>query len=167
MDYWWSDSEKRNNEAFLSPMMTRCSIDWGWVVCWQSRLLCGCNNYRQCNIFIGCKPQDRISHTVPKPITLYKSLAEPVEHLPQYLEVVGLSSTWDRIFSHACAHFGICGRCGIILSRCWLRRQHQYRTALVLTQVSESSWSDFFPCLMQVSQVDQGHLWERKLCLTR
>ena len=37
-----------------------------------------------------------------------------------------------NVFSHVCAHFGICGRCGIILSQFWLRGQLQYRTALRL-----------------------------------
>ena len=38
-------------------------------VCRLSRLLCGCSNSRQCNIFIGCKPHGRISDTIGKPTT--------------------------------------------------------------------------------------------------
>ena len=32
----------------------------------KSRLLCGYSTSQQCNIFIGCKPHGRISHTVCK-----------------------------------------------------------------------------------------------------
>ena len=55
-----------------------------------------------------------------------------VEHLPLNHEVMGSNPTWDKIFSHVCAHFGIRGRCGIILPRLWLRGQLQNCTALVL-----------------------------------
>ena len=44
---------------------------------------------------------------------------------------MGSSPTWDKIFLHVCAHFGIHGRRGIILPRLRLRgRQLQNRTAL-------------------------------------
>ena len=49
------------------------------------------------------------------------------------LEVVGSSPTKDKTFPHVCAHFGICGRHGIILPRLRLRGQLQYRTALNFT----------------------------------
>ena len=32
-------------------------------------------------------------------------------------EVVGSSPTWDKIFPHVCARYGIHGRCGIVRSR--------------------------------------------------
>ena len=58
------------------------------------------------------------------------AVAQLADHQPLNLEVVGSSPTWDKYFSYVCAHFGIHGRCGIILSRLWLRGQLQYRTAL-------------------------------------
>ena len=42
----------------------------------------------------------------------------------------GFESHLGQVFSHVCAHFGIHGRCGNILSRLRLRGQLQYRTAL-------------------------------------
>ena len=59
-------------------------------------------------------------------------MAQLAEHQPLNLEVMGSSPTWVKYFSHVCAHFGIHGRCGIILSRLRLRGQLQYRTALIL-----------------------------------
>ena len=59
----------------------------------------------------------------------YAAMAQPEEHLRYKHEVVGLSPTWDRIFSHVCAHFGILGWCGIILPRFWLWGQLEYRIA--------------------------------------
>ena len=44
--------------------------------------------------------------------------------------VVGSSLTWNKNFSIVCAHFGLHGRCGTILSRLRLRGQLQYRSAL-------------------------------------
>ena len=72
-----------------------------------------------------------------KPITLLWALsvavvAQPVERQPLNCDVMGSSPTWYRIFSHVCAHFGMCSGSGIILSRFWLRGQLQYRTALGL-----------------------------------
>ena len=58
------------------------------------------------------------------------AVAQPEEHLRHDIEVVGLSPTWNRIFLHVSAHFGMCGWRGIILSRFWLRGQLQYRAAL-------------------------------------
>ena len=72
-----------------------------------SRLLCGYSTSQPCNIFIGCKPHGRISHTCRKPTTLFQltsaTVAQPVEHLPLNFEAVGSSSAWDRFFSHVCA----------------------------------------------------------------
>ena len=59
-------------------------------------------------------------------------LTQLVEHQPLNLEVAGSSPTWDKIFPHVCAHFGIHGRCGIVLPRLRLRGQLQNRTALCI-----------------------------------
>ena len=58
------------------------------------------------------------------------TVAQPVEQFPHNLEIVGTSPTWDRIFTHACAHLDMCGRRRTILSRFWLRGQLKYHTAL-------------------------------------
>ena len=60
-------------------------------------------------------------------------MAQTVEHLPFNHEVLCSILACDKFFSHVCAHFGILGRCGIILSQFGLRRQLQYRTALGLS----------------------------------
>ena len=97
------------------------------------RLLCGYSTSRQCNIFIGCKPHSRISVTFRN---YYSSNHQLVEHQPLNCEDVGSRPTWDKIFPHVCAHFGIHGRCGIVLPRLRLRGQLQNRTALVKTENS-------------------------------
>ena len=48
----------------------------------------------------------------------------------------GFESHLGHDFSTCLCHFGIHGRCGIILPRFWLRGQLQNRTALVKAQVS-------------------------------
>ena len=104
----------------------------------QSRLLCGCSNSRQFNIFIGCfGPTGRASAN---------------------LEVVGLRPTWVRIFSHVSAHFDKYGRCGIILSRFRLRGQLQYRSALNTTKSpNKSVWmmACFYPVRFGVTGLIQ------------
>ena len=62
------------------------------------------------------------------------AVAKLVVHQPLNPEVVGSSPTWYKIFPHGCAHFGIHGRCGIILLR--LRGQLQNCTALLLWRQS-------------------------------
>ena len=57
-------------------------------------------------------------------------MAQLVEHQPFNLEDMGSSPTWEKIFSHVCAHFGIHARCGIILSQLRLGGQLQNRKAL-------------------------------------
>ena len=52
-------------------------------------------------------PDNAIFPFVQKMVTHIQIL--PVEHLPQYLQVVRSSPTWDRVISHVCAHIGICG----------------------------------------------------------
>ena len=58
-------------------------------------------------------------------------MAQLVEHLPLNHEVMDSNPTYDKILSHVCAHFGIRGRCEIILSRLSWRWQLQYRAALI------------------------------------
>ena len=120
--------------------MTKCKLRLGGL----SAELCGYSTSGQCNIFIGCKPHGRTSHTGRKPTTLKRApsvaAAQPVENLPHNLKVMGSSPPWVSILSHICARFGMCGRHGIILSRFWLRGQLQYRTALVqLNEIRKSS----------------------------
>ena len=59
-------------------------------------------------------------------------MAQLVDDRPLYLKVLGSRPIWCDYFSHVCAHFGIHGWCGIILSQLRLRGQLQNRTALVL-----------------------------------
>ena len=77
---------------------------------------------------------NRISHTVRKPPTLIDILsatvAQPVEHRPQILEVEASSSTWHNVF---CAHFDTCGWNGVILSLFRFREQLRCRTALLIS----------------------------------
>ena len=61
------------------------------------------------------------------------AVAQLLEHQPLDQEVVGWSPTWDKIFPHVCAHFGIHRRCGIVLPWLRLRGQLQNPTALVQT----------------------------------
>ena len=105
--------------------------------------LCGCSVSRQCDFFIGCKPHCRISHIVCKTnLTFILSSATVAlleEDLLQKHEVVGLIPTLERVFSHVCAHFCMCGRNRLILSR--FRREGNSNAAqpYIIKIISEQS----------------------------
>ena len=109
------------NQPDPKKLMFRFTLDCSiWYLNGEIWVVCGFSGGRQCNIFIGCKLHGCISAKFGKtPQTgAIESYATVAQH-------------GTGIFSYFCAHFGMFGRCGIILPRFRLRRQLQYRTALV------------------------------------